>query len=595
MYRLLFAHQFMNDPKWYSGKILSVLDETDPEFWHDLYSFVKHSDKFPDQEKGVIFYGMAQNPFVPQSLFMNLFEYEPYTLIRHENFWQWGYQFFLSDDESSKKVRSVIEQHALLAASHDEVPLDVFERLFSLLDKNEKENLVKKVYHDPKKLEIIFKNLSFDDDKMFLRIINFLGRQENLPSFVFDKLAEFAAWKVKKSKEEESIKHYFDDLVEVLWGMVRKKESPREFIKRIGTFTDKVTKLYQESEEYKDIAFSFESSLKEYCKTVLLSKKEILSKWDQLNLRWVLDAYAFDPDLFGKLLYSRKKDNEIVSLWDMADRFDFVSKNEEDVKRFIALNFEYGNAFFLLDKMSRWPDHLAGMGLSAYFDKWKNYRYWKPNKEVILLLSKISPTVLEKFQEDFYVLFKRNHETDKKYYLNNLSNFVERFMGLEDLPKKSRKFWKPLFEKLFDEELLDFFNEELKRYDKFKADVLNNIIYGFGKFFYLFKDDPMKKSLMDKMADFVLQNIDCIFQQHNDYFISYVAERNVSLKKAILLYQQLVEKNHDSRFILLENPYEGKMLRKIFAKDVDLNGMLRNLIANMSAMSKNQSMELRNA
>ena len=105
----------------------------------------------------------------------------------------------------------------------------------------------------------------------------------------------------------------------------------------------------------------------------------------------------------------------------------------------------------------------------------------------------------------------------------------------------------------------------------------------------------MKKSLMDKMADFVLQNIDCIFQQHNDYFISYVAERNVSLKKAILLYQQLVEKNHDIRFILLENPYEGKMLRKIFAKDVDLNGMLRNLIANMSAMSKNQSMELRNA
>lgn len=585
----------MNDPKWYEGKILSILDETDPEFWHDLYSFVKHSDKFSDQEKSIIFYGMSQNPFVPQSLFAPLFEYEPLVLMQRKDFWQWGYQFFLNDDESGKKVRSVIEQHAWDAISHDEIPLDVFERLFPLIDKREKENLTKKFYRDPEKLEIIFNNLSFDDDKMFLRVINFLSSKENLPDFVFNKLSGFAAWKLKKLKEEESIKYYFDDLIDVLWQMVRKKEAPREFVKKIGVFAGKVEALYQSSEEYKDISFDSESSLKEYCETVLLSKKEILSKWDQLNLRWVLDAYAFDPDLFGKLLYSRKKDNEIVSLWDMAGRFDFVSKNEEDVKRFIALNFEYGNAFFLLDKMSRWPDHLAEMGLKAYLDEIKGKRYWEPSGEEIVFLSKISTNVLEKFQEDFYVLLKKNHESDKKYYLNNLSNFVDHFMELDDLPKESRKFWKPLFEKLFDEELLDFFNEELKKYDTFKADVLNNIIYGFGKFFYFFEDEPMKKSLMDKMADFVLQNIDCIFQQHNDYFISYVAERNVSLKKAILLYQQLVEKNHDIRFILLENPYEGKMLRKIFAKDVDLNGMLRNLIANMSAMSKNQSMELRNA
>ena len=595
MYRLLFAHQFMNDQKWYEGKVLSILDETDPEFWHNLYSFVKHSDKFSDLQKSIIFYGMAKNPFVPQSLFATLFAYEPLVLMQRKDFWQWGYQFFLNDDESSKKVRSVIEQHAWDAISHDEVPLDVFERLFSLIDKREKENLIKRFDRDQKKLEIIFKNLSFDDDNMFLRVINFLGRQENLPSFVFDKLAEFAAWKLKKSKDEESIKHYFDDLIDVLWQMVRKKETPREFVKKIGVFAGKVEALYRSSEEYRDISFDSESSLKKYCETVLLSKKEILSKWDQLNLRWVLDAYAFDPDLFGKLLYSRKKDNEIVSLWDMADRFDFVSKNEEDVKRFIALNLEYGNAFFLLDKMSRWPDHLAEMGLSAYLDKIKGGRYWEPSGEEIVLLSKVSPNVLEKFQEDFYVLLKKNHESDKNYYLIRLSDFMNRFTELDGLPKESRKFWKPLFEKLFDEELLDFFNEELKKYDTFKADVLNNIIYGFGKFFYLFEDAPMKKSLMDKMADFVLQNIDCIFEQHNDYFISYVAERNISLKKAMMLYHQLLERNHGSRFILLENPYEGKTLRKIFAKDVDLNGMLRNLIANMSAISRNQSMELRNA
>lgn len=595
MYRLLFAHQFMNDPKWYEGKILSILDETDPEFWHDLYSFVKHSDKFSDQEKSIIFYGMSQNPFVPQSLFAPLFEYEPLVLMQRKDFWQWGYQFFLNDDESGKKVRSVIEQHAWDAISHDEIPLDVFERLFPLIDKREKENLTKKFYRDPEKLEIIFKNLSFDDDKMFLRIINFLGRQENLPSFVFDKLAEFAAWKLKKSKDEESIKHYFDDLVEVLWDMVRKKDAPREFVKKIGVFAGKVDALYRSSEEYKDISFDSESSLKEYCETVLLSKKEILSRWGKLNLRWVLDAYAFDSNLFHKLLHLDKHDSVITSYWDLSDRFDFVSKNEEDVRRFIALNLEYGNAFFLLDKMSRWPDHLAEMGLSAYLGRCKNYQYWEPNREEILLLSKISQKVLEKFQEDFYALFKRNHDSDRKYYLNQLCSFINRFTELDELSDGQKRFWKSLLEKLFDEELLDSFNEEFKRHDMFKADVLNDIIYGLGRFFYFFKDEPMKKSLMDKMVDFVLQHIDYLFENHNDYFIGHIVERNMSLKKAMVLYHQLAEKNHDSRFILLENPYEGKTLRKIFAKDVDLNGMLRNLIANMSAMSKNQSMELRNA